>query len=87
MDEPNDIEETATTNHEQNVFMRWKHTWSGRLAWLVLDLAIAYAFGSLAVNSGAIWQYAITVLFLIDAIYNLVQFIRKVFSGHKTAKA
>ena len=80
------MEETSGHN-EHNWFMRWKHTWSGRLAWLVLDLAIAYVFGSLAIDSGALWQWGIAVLFLIDGIYNLVRFIGKLRSGRKATKA
>ena len=67
--------------------MRFKYTWYGRLTWAMLDFVIAYIFGSLAVDSGSLWQWGIAVLFLVDGIYNFVQFLRKVASGRQANKA
>jgi hypothetical protein len=69
---------TATEDHsrpEHTWFVRWKHTWSGRVVWTIVDLAIVYAFGSLAVNSGSLWQWGVAALFLIDGLYNLIRLI------------
>jgi hypothetical protein len=68
--------------------MRWKHTWSGRLAWTVLDLAIAYIFASFAIDSGTLWQWGLAVLFGLDGLYNLVRFIGKLLrKNDKTTEA
>jgi hypothetical protein len=69
---------------EHNAFVRWKHTKIGRLAWAVLAGIIAYAFASLAIDSGSLWQWGLAVLFLGDALYNFGQLIRKLVGrdGH-----
>ena len=69
---------------EQNWFLRWKHTWSGRMVWSVLDLVIVYIFGSLAINSGSLWQWGVAALFLIDGVYNLVRLIGILLNGNRT---
>lgn len=81
-------QETETnTSHEHTLFMRWKYTWYGRVTWAVLDLVIAYVFGSLAIDSGSLWQWGVTALFLVDGIYNFIQFIRKLTRGRQATKA
>lgn len=72
------LEQTGT---EHNAFVRWKHTTFGRLTWAILAGAIAFVFTSLAINSGALWQYGVAVLFLFDCIYNLVRFVGKLING------
>lgn len=74
----------SSEQNQHNVFIQWKHTKIGRLVWAIVTAAIAYTVGSLAVDSGAFWQWAVAVLFAIDAIYNLVQFARK-FIHHDNA--
>ena len=69
--------------NQHNAFVRWKYTWYGRLTWALVDLVIAVIFGSLAINSGAMWQWGIAVLFLLNGIYNLIRFIGKVSHGSK----
>jgi hypothetical protein len=63
---------------DHNWFIRWKHTWSGRIAWTVLDLAIAYVFASLAIDSGTLWQWGIAIFFAIDGLYNFARLVGKV---------
>ncbi len=79
MDKPDD------QNTQHNAIVRWKYTWYGRLTWAVVDLAIAYIFGSLAINSGTLWQWGVTVLFLLNGIYNVVRFIGKISHGNKNS--
>lgn len=71
----------SSESHEHNAFIRWKHTRIGRICWASLAAIIAYVFGSLAIDSGQLWQWGLTVLFLGDALYNIVQLIRMVL-GH-----
>lgn len=77
MSEPDQLEK----HHKQSAFIRWKYTWYGRLTWTLVDLAIAYAFFSLAIDSGALWQWGIAILFLINGLYNLIRFIGRVIHG------
>ncbi len=76
-------EDSTPKPQNRNAFMRWKHTWSGRLAWTVLDLAIVYTFASLAIDSGVLWQWGVVVLFLIDGLYNFVRFAGKFVDGYR----
>lgn len=62
---------------QDNAFVRWKHTKLGRLCWAIVTAAIAYGVASLAIDSGALWQWAVAILFTGDSIYNLVQLARK----------
>jgi hypothetical protein len=71
------LSETSEHN-EHNWFIRWKHTWSGRIAWTVLGLTIAYVFASLAINNGALWQWGIAIFFAIDGLYNFARLIGKI---------
>lgn len=68
-------------------FIRWRHTRVGRLCWMVLAGAIAYAFASLAIDSGALWQWVLAIGFAIDAIYNLVQLVRSLINHEPKSDA
>ena len=70
------------SEHEHTAFIRWRHTRIGRICWAVLAGIIAYVFASLAVDSGTLWQWALAVVFIVDALYNLGQFIRTVIHGN-----
>lgn len=70
---------------EHNAFVRWKHTKIGRLTWTILAGAIAYVFGSMAIDSGSLMQWGLAILFLGDALYNLGQLIRKLVSRDNSA--
>jgi hypothetical protein len=67
----------SSEQNEHNAFVRWKHTKIGRLTWAIVTAVIAYIFASLAIDSGSLWQWAVAILFAIDALYNLVQLLRK----------
>ena len=75
------MEKPDDQHTQHNAFVRWKYTWYGRLTWALVDLVISYIFGSLAVNSGTLWQWGVAVLFLLNGIYNLVRFIGKISHG------
>jgi uncharacterized ion transporter superfamily protein YfcC len=67
----------SSEQREHNAFVRWKHTTLGRVTWAIFTAVIAYAVASLAIDSGALWQWAVAILFTLDALYNLVQLARK----------
>jgi hypothetical protein len=68
---------------KHNAFVRWRYTWHGRLVWAVIDLVITIIFGSLAINSGSLWQWGIAILFLVNCIYNLARGIWKLTHGNQ----
>jgi hypothetical protein len=67
----------SSEHSKHTAFVRWKHTKLGRLVWVIITAVIAYVFASLALDSGALWQWGVAILFAIDALYNLVQLARK----------
>lgn len=69
---------------EHNAFIRWRHTAAGRVCWAILAGIIAYVFVSLAIDSGALWQWLVAVIFTIDCLYNLVQLVRTLIHGPQT---
>jgi hypothetical protein len=74
----------SSEQKKHNAFVQWKHTKLGRLFWAIVTAVIAYVFASLALDSGALWQWGVAVLFTIDALYNLIQLARK-FIHHDNA--
>lgn len=81
--DPTSLNQQPTTEH--SAFVRWKHSWFGRLVWTVLDIAIVLSFATLAIDSGALWQWGVALLFTIDAVYNFVQLIRTLIHHGKQA--
>ena len=51
----------------------------GFLVFGIVELGVAYLFASLAINSGAWWQYVLVLIFLFGGLQNLV----KIFITHK----
>lgn len=45
----------------------------GLLLFGTLELALAYAFASLALDSGSLWAYFFTIVFLILGIKKIIQ--------------
>lgn len=52
---------------------KFHKTRAGHLVFGIVELAIAYGFASLAINSGAWWQWLLTLVFLVGALRNLVK--------------
>lgn len=77
------MEETDNQRPQHNAFVRWKYTWHGRLVWALVDLVIAYIFGSLAINSGSLWQWGIAILFVLNGVYNVIRCIGALGSGKR----
>lgn len=66
----------------------WHQTRWGFLTFGAVELAATYVIASLAINSGALWEYVLGILFLIGGIRNMVKLIRNLFHhDHKTATA
>lgn len=61
----------------------WHQTKPGLLVFAVIELAIAYGFVSLAIDRGSLFWYALTLLFLIGFLQNLIKFIGKFAHGKR----
>jgi hypothetical protein len=57
---------------------QWHETTTGLIAFLILDLMLLYAVGSLAVARGNLWYYVLGVCFLIAAVQNVLGIAKKV---------
>ena len=57
---------------------KWHKTRIGLLTFALVELAIAYGFGSWAIDSGNLFDYLFAILFLIGGLQNLVKFTTKV---------
>lgn len=62
---------------------KWHQTKLGLLIFGLIELAIAYGFASLAIDSGSLWWYLLTLIFLVGALQNLLKLIGKLFKGKK----
>jgi hypothetical protein len=57
---------------------KWHQTKPGLLLFAIVELALAYGFGSLAIDRGDIWWYLLTLLSLVGTLQNLVKLISSV---------
>lgn len=55
----------------------WHKTKFGYLIFGIVELAAAYFISLLAVNSGNLWEYVLTLLFLYGGLRNLVNIFLK----------
>lgn len=61
----------------------WSQTKSGILAIILMEIAGAYVFASLAINSAHTWQWATALILAISAVRQVWLLIRKSINGHK----
>ncbi len=54
---------------------KWHKTRLGHLVFGLVELGLAYIFGSLAINSGSLWQWALAFVFTVGFFQNLVRMI------------
>jgi len=54
----------------------------GQLVFGIIELALAYLFGSLAVNSGSLWEWFLAIVFVIGFLQNFIKFIRRIVLDH-----
>jgi uncharacterized membrane protein len=57
-------------------------TRQGHLVFGLIELGVAYLFASLAIDTGSLWQYAVTILLFIGAIQNFVRIFRSSNNDH-----
>jgi hypothetical protein len=54
----------------------WHKTKLGHLTFGITELLLAYLFASLAIDSGRLIEYAITIVLFIGAVQNFVRIFR-----------
>ena len=59
----------------------WHKTKIGLLVFAVLELALAYAFVSLAIDKGNFFYYVVTFLLLFGSLQNFVKLAGKLING------
>ena len=69
---------TASLHKTMKHLHTWHQTRTGLLLFGVVELSIAYLFASLAIDSGSLWQYALTLLFFVGGLRNIVLIGREV---------
>lgn len=62
---------------------KWHKTRQGYVAFGVAELALAYLFASLAIDSGSLIQYAIAIILVFAGFQNLVNIFRVNKNEHK----
>lgn len=61
------------TNDRVDQIDRFHKTRRGRVSFGFIELAVAYVFVSLAIDSGSIWQYLVAIVLAVGAINNLIR--------------
>ena len=56
-------------------FDSWHKTKAGHIVMGLLELGAAYVLGSLAIDSGSLWEYLFGIIFFVGAVQNFVQLI------------
>lgn len=69
------------------VLNKFRKTRTGYVVFGLIEPALAYLFGSLAVNSGSLLQWALAVVLLLGFMQNFVRLIWKFVHGGKVSKA
>jgi predicted acyltransferase len=62
---------------------RWHKTRTGHLIFGLAEIALAYLFASLAIDSGSLWEYAAAIILLAGGMQNLVKIFRASKHEHK----
>lgn len=55
---------------------KFHDTRQGKFVFGLVELVAAYLFTSLAIDSGAIWQYVLAIIFLVGGVRNVVNAFR-----------
>lgn len=61
---------------------KFHRTRTGYTVFGLVELGLSYLFASLAVNSGSLWEWTLTVILLIGFLQNFVKLIRGLAIRH-----
>lgn len=64
---------------------KWHKTKLGLLVFALVELGIAYLLASLSIDTGNLWYYLGTLIFLVGALQNFAKLIGKLINGKHTA--
>lgn len=64
---------------------KWHKTKLGLLVFAIVELALTYFFGSLAIDRGNLWWYLLALIFLVGLLQNFVKLIGSFFHGKRQA--
>jgi len=62
---------------------KWHKTKSGLLVFCLVELLITYGLASWAINTGNLWYYLLTLVFLVGTLQNLFRLMGKLIHGKK----
>jgi len=62
---------------------RWHKTRAGLLVFAIIELGLAYAFVSLAIDRGNLFYYALSLIFFIGTLQNIFRFIGSYIHGRR----
>ena len=65
----------------------WHQTNLGLMVFALVEMALTYGFGSLAIDRGTFWWFLLTLIFLVGSLQNLVELMGKLINGNKATKA
>lgn len=65
---------------KQSKEQRLMHQWWMLIVMAIIFLGLSYGFVYLATDSGSLWQYAVSIVFLIWAVKYVVRGTRMAFS-------
>ena len=64
---------------------KFHRTRTGYLVFGLVELGLSYLFFSLAVNSGSLWEWTLTLILGIGVLQNLVRLIGVLLRGNKAS--
>ncbi|MEO8784909.1 MAG: hypothetical protein ABI221_01055 [Candidatus Saccharimonadales bacterium] len=67
----------STNQSASKQFMQWHDSRLGHMVLALVEIVLAYAVGSRALDTGSWWEYGFTLLLLIGFVKNLVGIFRK----------
>lgn len=70
-----------------NQLDKWHKTKLGLLAFALVELALSYTFVSLAIDSGSLWYYLLTLIFLVGSLQNIAKLIGTLINGKQTRRS
>lgn len=54
---------------------KWHKTKQGFAIFGLIELLLAYALASLAIDRGSLWWYLLAAIFLVGSLHNFIKFI------------
>ena len=61
----------------------FRKTAPGYLVFGIIELALTYLFVSLAINSGSLWQWILTIILFVGSLQNFIKLIWSLVHGRK----